>query len=72
MIALQRTLENLDIPAVFVEPNAAASTSTLEETARRAGAQVCTIYGDTLDKDVPTYLDLMRFNAHEINRCLSP
>ena len=72
VIALQRTLENLDIPAVFVEPNAAASTSTLEETARRAGAEVCTIYGDSLDERVPTYLDLMRFNAHEINRCLSP
>lgn len=71
VIALQRTLDNLDIPAVFVEPNSAASTSTLEETARRAGAQVCTIYGDTLDKDVPTYLDLMRFNANEINRCLA-
>ena len=72
VIALQRTLENLDIPAVFVEPNAAASTSTLEETARRAGAEVCTIYGDSLDERVPTYLDLMRFNANEINQCLSP
>ena len=70
VIALRRTLENLDVPAVFIEPSEEASTQTLRETAAAAGRRVCTIYGDTLDASVPTYIDLMRFNARSLHDCL--
>jgi len=35
-----------------------------------AGVQVCPLYGDTLDEGAPTYLDMMRFNANSLARCL--
>lgn len=70
VIALRRTLENLQLPAVFVEPTQQASADVIREAADSLGVAVCPIYGDTLDDAVPTYLDLMRFNAHSLNRCL--
>ncbi|MDY3127923.1 MAG: anchored repeat ABC transporter, substrate-binding protein [Corynebacterium sp.] len=70
VIALRRTLENLQVPAVFIEPNETAQAATLREVARNAGVKVCTIYGDTLDAAVPTYIDLMKHNAREFTDCL--
>lgn len=70
VIALRRTLENLQLPAVFVEPTQQASADVIREAADSLGVAVCPIYGDTLDDAVPTYLDLMRFNANSLNRCL--
>lgn len=70
VIALRRTLENLQLPAVFVEPTQQASADVIREAAESLGIAVCPIYGDTLDDTVPTYLDLLRFNAHSLNRCL--
>ncbi|MDK8710704.1 anchored repeat ABC transporter, substrate-binding protein [Corynebacterium accolens] len=72
VIALRRTLENLNLPAVFVEPVQQASTRTLEEAAQEQGVALCPIYGDTLDSTVPTYIDLMKFNADSLKRCLNP
>ena len=70
VIALRRTLENLQLPAVFVEPTQQASADVIREAADSLGVAVCPIYGDTLDDAVPTYLDLMCFNANSLNRCL--
>jgi ABC-type Zn uptake system ZnuABC Zn-binding protein ZnuA len=42
----------------------------LERAAEDAGVEVCTLYSDSLSKDVPTYIDLMRYNAKEVARCL--
>ena len=71
VIALRRTLENLQLPAVFVEPTQQASADVITEAADSLGIAVCPIYGDTLDDRVPTYLDLMRFNANSLHRCLT-
>ncbi|HCG3139803.1 TPA: anchored repeat ABC transporter, substrate-binding protein [Corynebacterium striatum] len=71
VIALRRTLENLQLPAVFVEPTQQSSTATLTEAAAQLGVAVCPIYGDTLDERVPTYIDFMRFNADSLRRCLA-
>ncbi|WP_235923151.1 anchored repeat ABC transporter, substrate-binding protein [Corynebacterium lizhenjunii] len=71
VIALRRTLDNLDVPAVFIEPTAEASAATLRQTAAQLGIAVCEIYGDTLDEHVPTYADLMLHNASQLRRCLS-
>ena len=32
--------------------------------------RVCPLYGDTLDANAPTYIDMMRFNAHSLATCL--
>ncbi len=68
---LLRTIRDLQVPAVFLEPNLAARSSTLEEVARDEGVAVCPIYGDTLDDHVTSYVELIRFNADSLRRCLS-
>lgn len=68
---LGETIENLEVPAVFLEPNLRARASTLVEVAREEHVRVCSIYGDTFDDRVRTYVELMRFNADSIRSCLS-
>lgn len=69
-VRLAATLRDLDIPAVFLEPNLARTRSVLRSVAQEAGVAVCPLYGDTLDADAPTYIDMMRFNAHSLAHCL--
>ena len=68
---LTETIRNLDVPAVFLEPNLAARSSTLTEVAREQGIDVCSIYGDTFDATVTNYVEMMRFNADSLRDCLS-
>ncbi|SCF04734.1 anchored repeat ABC transporter, substrate-binding protein [Micromonospora haikouensis] len=68
---LTETIRNLKIPAVFLEPNLAARSTTLTEVAREQGLRVCPIYGDTFDRDVTTYVQMMRFNADSLHDCLT-
>lgn len=67
---LTDTIRNLEVPAVFLEPNLAARSSTLTEVAKEQGIRVCRIYGDTFDNDVTTYVQMMRFNADSLHECL--
>ncbi|MCW5953492.1 MAG: anchored repeat ABC transporter, substrate-binding protein [Propionibacteriaceae bacterium] len=67
---LTETIRNLHVPAVFLEPNLAARSSTLVEVAKEQGIAVCPIYGDAFDQRVTSYLDMMRFNATSIRDCL--
>lgn len=67
---LTETVRNLRVPAVFLEPNLAARSSTLTEVAGEQGVRVCPIYGDTFDDEVTTYEQMMRFNAGSLRRCL--
>jgi len=68
---LSETVRNLKIPAVFLEPNLAARSSTLTEVADEQGVKVCPIYGDTFDARVTDYVTMMRFNADSLHDCLS-
>ncbi|MDO8183962.1 anchored repeat ABC transporter, substrate-binding protein [Conexibacter sp. JD483] len=68
---LSETIRTLRVPAVFLEPNLAARSSTLTEVAREAGIAVCSIYGDAFDARVSTYVQMMRFNADSLKGCLS-
>jgi anchored repeat ABC transporter substrate-binding protein len=68
---LAETIRNLQVPAVFMEPNLAARSATLTEVAEEEGIRVCPIYGDTFDGAVDTYLDMMRFNADSLKECLA-
>jgi anchored repeat ABC transporter substrate-binding protein len=67
---LTDTVRNLEVPAVFLEPNLAARSSTLTEVAEEQGVRVCPIYGDTFDDEVTTYVQMMRFNADSLRECL--
>ncbi|MBO1902967.1 anchored repeat ABC transporter, substrate-binding protein [Leucobacter weissii] len=67
---LTETIRNLHVPAVFLEPNLAARSSTLVEVAKEQGIAVCTIYGDAFSEDVTSYIEMMRFNARSVRDCL--
>ena len=75
VIAFTRTLENLRVPAVFLEPQVAGASSVLTETAAQLGIEVCPIRGDTLDPPgagpAGTYVRLVEENAASISKCLS-
>ncbi len=68
---LTETIRTLAVPAVFLEPNLAARSSTLTEVAAEQGIRVCSIYGDTFDDTVTSYAQLMRFNADTLRECLT-
>jgi len=67
---LVETIRNLDVPAVFLEPNLAARASVLRQVAKDEGVRICKIYGDSFDRHVRTYVQMMRHNADELFRCL--
>ncbi|HEY0189160.1 MAG TPA: anchored repeat ABC transporter, substrate-binding protein [Cellulomonas sp.] len=69
---LTETISNLQVPAVFLEPNLRSRSSTLTQIADEQGVQVCSIYGDTFDDEVTTYVQMMRFNADSLLSCLGP
>jgi len=68
---LTETVKTLHVPAVFLEPNLRARSSTLTQVAAEQGIQVCSIYGDTFDASVTSYVQMMRFNADSLRTCLS-
>ncbi|GAA2853580.1 hypothetical protein Acy02nite_50300 [Actinoplanes cyaneus] len=68
---LTETLRNLRIPAVFLEPNLRARSSTLVEVAKQNHVKVCDIYGDAFDDRVTSYVAMMRFNADSLRHCLT-
>lgn len=52
------------IPTVYTEPQ--CNARILELAARDARVQVRTLYSDTLDSQVTSYLDLMRYNVRSL------
>jgi ABC-type Zn uptake system ZnuABC Zn-binding protein ZnuA len=52
------------VPAVFIEPQLDARL--LKLAARDAGVKIGTLYSDTLDKTVPSYEALLRYNARQL------
>ena len=67
---LNRIINEQTVPAVFTEPQIGAASRLLEQIAADTGVQVCTLYSGALDDDLPTYIEMMRFNADELLRCL--
>jgi len=65
---LTQAIRDEHVPAVFTEPQ--FSTRILELAAGDAGVEVCTLYSDAFTDQVKSYVDLMRFNARELVRCL--
>jgi ABC-type Zn uptake system ZnuABC Zn-binding protein ZnuA len=67
---LQEKIEEAGVAAVFEEPQLGAEASVLHQIAADLDVEVCTLYSGALDDQVPNYIDLMRFNADELARCL--
>lgn len=67
---LSQILRDLQIPAVFLEPNLISRSSVLKELASEARVKVCPIYGDAFDSHVRSYEDMMRANADSLANCL--
>jgi manganese/iron transport system substrate-binding protein len=67
---LTNVIQSSDVPAVFMEPQLGSESDVLERVAEDTGVKVCVLYSGTLDDKVKGYLDLMRFNADELARCL--
>jgi ABC-type Zn uptake system ZnuABC Zn-binding protein ZnuA len=65
---LANAISDEDVPAVFTEPQ--FSASILDLAADDAGVDVCVLYSDAFSDDVQSYVELMRFNARELVRCL--
>ena len=65
---LTKAIRDQHVPAVFKEPQ--FSARILELAADDAGVQVCSLYSDAFSDEVESYVDLMRFNAVELARCL--
>lgn len=65
------TIRNLDIPAVFLEPNLRARSSTLTAVADELGVAVCPIWGDTFTNGIDSYVEMMRANATSLRECLA-
>ncbi len=42
----------------------------LEQIASDVGAEVCALYSGALDEIVGSYVELLRFDAEELARCL--
>jgi len=65
---LAQAIHDEKVPAVFKEPEYSASILTL--AAEDASVQVCTLNSHAFTDEVKSYVDLMRFNALELVRCL--
>lgn len=72
VIKLTRTLKELQVKAVFVEPTMLTHVNDLKQAASRTNVKVCRIYGDTFYQDIDTYLKLMSANAYNLKICLDP
>ncbi len=64
------TIDDLGIPAVFTEPQTSVETRVLEQIASDVGVEVCALYSGALDEIVTGYVELLRFDAEELARCL--
>jgi manganese/iron transport system substrate-binding protein len=64
VVSVMKVMKAEGIPAVFAEPQ--FRQDVLEQAARDIGIRVGTIYSDTLDDKVPTYIEMMRFNAKSL------
>ncbi len=67
--ALVAKIQSEGVPAIFADRGPDAGT--MEQTAKRAGVVLCSLYSDQVDGDADTYIEMMRANAQELVRCLT-
>ncbi len=67
---LVRTLVDLQVPAVFLEPTLRKRSSVLGEVAKKLDIKVCPLISDSFTEEIQTYVELMEFNARSLQSCL--
>ena len=72
LATLARTLQDLHVRAVFVEPTTRRHKQDLLNLAAAQNIEVCNIYADTLTPEVPNYLALLKYNGKALKNCLDP
>lgn len=65
---LRRTIEDLRVPAIYLDRSTLARAPVLSEVAHQAGVRTGELYSDSLDDAAPHYADMMRANAQAIRR----
>ena len=64
-----RTVEDLKVPAIYLDKSTAMRSPVLTELAREAQVRTGVLYSDTLDAQAPHYAQMMLANAHTIALC---
>ena len=64
VVAVLKLIEEEGIPVVFAEPQ--FNSDLINLAAADSGIRIAVIYSGVLDADVPTYIDMMRFNAKSL------
>jgi len=67
---IKSTIRDRGVLAVFVQPYTSPENDMLRRAGEETGVSVCTLYSDSLDDRVQSYIDLIRFDADELYRCL--
>ncbi len=66
MAELTQKLADYERPVIFVEPQIGSSHRYGEAVANEIGGRVGKLYSDSLTEEVPTYVDMMRYNAQQL------
>jgi ABC-type Zn uptake system ZnuABC Zn-binding protein ZnuA len=67
---IKSTIRERGVLAVFVQPYSTPESDMLRRAGEETDVSVCILYSDSLDDKVKTYIDLIRFDADELHRCL--
>ena len=67
---IKNRIRERDVLAVFVQPYGGPATEMLRDAGEESGVPACTLYTDSLDDKVTSFIEVIRFNADEIARCL--
>ncbi len=70
MAEISRQLADYARPVIFVEPQISTGHRYAEAVASEVGGRVGLLYSDSLTEEVPTYVDMMRFNATQLLEAL--
>ena len=66
VVRVMEPIKEEGIPVIYAEPQ--FNPDVLNQAARDAGVSIGLIYSDVLDTEVPTYIEMMRFNAKSLLR----
>jgi ABC-type Zn uptake system ZnuABC Zn-binding protein ZnuA len=64
VVQVMELVKSEGLPAVFAEPQFGGDV--LEQAAEDAGVRVGLIYSDTIDANITSYIEMMRFNAQSL------
>ena len=67
---IKQSIVEREVLAVFVQPYSSPESELLRRAAEETNVPVCTLYSDALDDKVTSYIELIRFDADELYRCL--